>query len=95
MKRLLAALALVFACTASNCGTGPQPTPTPTPDAAPHVSCVTVCQRGASMGCKWADQTPGGASCYEVCQNSLEFGLRWDLQCRSISDSCAAIDACN
>ena len=94
MKRLLAALVLVFACTASNCGTGPQPTPTPSPDAAPHVSCVTVCQRGASMGCKWADQTPLGAECYDVCQNAESFGLKWDLACRTNAQSCADVDKC-
>jgi hypothetical protein len=89
VKRLL--LALVFCSSCAGCPV----TPTPSPDAAAHYSCVTVCQRGLEMGCKWADPTPGGAECYTVCQNSLEFGLRWDLQCRSMADSCAAIDACN
>jgi len=47
MKRLLAFVVLAFVATASNCGTSPQPVPTPLPDAA----CVTVCQRGAALGC--------------------------------------------
>ena len=94
MKRILAIVALAFFATASNCGTGPQPTPTPSPDAAPHVSCVTVCQRGASMGCKWADQTPLGAECYDVCQNAESFGLKWDLACRTNAQSCADVDKC-
>jgi len=94
MKRFLAIVALMFVATASNCGTSPQPVPTPTPDAAPHVSCVTVCQRGLEMGCKWADPTPNGAECYDVCANVMTFGLKWDLTCRTNAQSCADADKC-
>ena len=94
MKRLLAFAFVAFLATASNCGTGPKPTPTPTPDAAPPASCVTVCQRGAALGCSWANDTPNGASCATVCENALAFGFAWDLNCRSTGSSCAVINTC-
>ena len=88
MRRLI--LALVFCCSCAGC----PPTPTPTPDAAPHVSCVTVCQRGLEMGCRWADPTPNGTECYDVCANAMAFGLAWDLACRTNAQSCVAVDKC-
>ena len=94
VKRLLAFVALAFIATASNCGTGPQPVPTPSPDAAAPPSCVTVCQRGAVLGCTWAVATPASASCADVCANALAFGMPWDLVCRTNAQTCAAVNLC-
>ena len=91
MKRLI--LALVFCSSCAGC----PPTPTPSPDAAAHYSCVTVCQRGTEMGCRWADATPAGTDCYSVCANAMTFarsGIGWDLACRSTAQTCAAVDKC-
>ena len=88
MKRLLLALCLCSSCA------GCPPTPTPARDAGPHYSCVTICQRGVEMGCKWSNPTPAGAECYDVCANAIEFGIGWDLSCRSTAQTCAAVDKC-
>ena len=88
MKRLI--LALVFCSSCAGC----PPTPTPSPDAAAHYSCVTVCQRGEALGCKWAKPTPLGTPCADICSNAEAFGMRWDLACRTTAMSCAAVDAC-
>jgi hypothetical protein len=90
----IAYLAMFFVLLAFGCGTGPQPVPTPPPDAASPYSCVTVCQRGAAMGCSWVEMTPNGASCADVCNNALAFGLPWDLVCRSTAATCAAVSQC-
>ena len=94
MKRLLAFVVLAFVATASNCGTSPQPVPTPLPDASSPPSCVTVCQRGAALGCSWAVPTPNGADCPTVCANAQDFGLHWDLTCRTNAQTCAAASLC-
>ena len=88
MRRLL--LSLLFCCSCAGCPVNP----TPSQDAAQHVSCVTVCQRGEVLGCKWAAPTPLGTPCADVCANAEAFGLRWDLACRTNAQTCAAVDSC-
>ena len=88
MSRLL--LALLFCCSCAGCPVNP----TPLPDAAPPPSCVTVCQRGAALGCTWAVATPAGASCVDMCANALAFGMPWDLACKTNAQTCAAVNLC-
>ena len=88
MKRLL--LALVFCSSCAGCPVNP----TPTPDASPHYSCVTVCEKGDAMGCRWAAKTPDGAPCVDACTNAMTFGIGWDLACRSTAPTCAAVAKC-
>jgi hypothetical protein len=90
MKRWLLPF-LLFPFLHSSCGTpGPVP-PTPVPGAA----CVDVCSRAATLGCSFAQPSPGGVPCTEVCENLRTSGLpSWNLPCMAGSTTCEAMDTC-
>lgn len=82
MKRFL------FAVLLSSCATV---TPTPTPAS---YTCETYCAHAVSMGCDFAQASPGGSGCVAVCQNVQDKLVRWNLECRSTANSCQMINAC-
>jgi hypothetical protein len=83
-------LAAVPATCSGACGTLP-PAPV-TPPAA--YSCATFCANALRLECSFAQPAPGNnATCEDVCRSATSV-VRWDLTCRSTSQTCELIDAC-
>jgi hypothetical protein len=72
------------------CGTSP-PTPDPTPAS---YTCDTYCANALRLECPFAQPAPGnGATCADVCRSATSV-VRWDLACRSTSQTCDLVNAC-
>jgi hypothetical protein len=80
--RLIIALAIGIASCAHT------PTPAPSADAGGSVTCASVCDRGSTLGCLWAQPTPHGASCEAVCLNAANAGQPWDVAALSKATAC-------
>jgi hypothetical protein len=87
MKSLVLAIALFAACAHT-------PTPAPSADAGGPITCASVCDHGAIIGCLWAQPTPKGASCERVCLNATNVGQPWSLDCIQRLSSCDSALAC-
>lgn len=72
-----------------------QPAPAGARRPASEADCKTACVRARELRCDAGKQTPAGETCEVVCENVRTSGLiSWDLECRTRSRSCAAIDRC-
>ncbi len=60
----------------------------------PAVACADVCAHMRVLACPGARPTAAGASCETVCTNFQQGPAPWDLRCRSIAESCEAMDRC-
>jgi hypothetical protein len=64
------------------------------PAPTPSYTCDTYCDNALRLGCSFAQPAPGNdATCADVCRSATSV-VRWDLGCRSTSQTCEQIDAC-